>query len=115
MHNGEQNRKLNFPDDNTEVYPQEKTKTSKYVGVYYIESLKRWLVQRYSKTERKLSSNGIYNDEKTAAHASDTLARTLIVNGEHSHKLNFPEKYNEVYPEKKNKQLHRSLLLFSIF
>merc|ERR1712098_502423 len=41
------------------------------------------------------------DDEETAAHASDTLARKLIKNGEQNHKLNFPGDHNEVYPAEK--------------
>jgi len=44
--------------------------------------------------------NGFYNDEETAAHASDTLARKLMKNGEKGHRLNFPDDETEVYPEK---------------
>ena len=43
--------------------------------------------------------NGTYENEKTAAHASDTLARKLMENGEKSHKLNFPDDHTEVYPK----------------
>ena len=43
--------------------------------------------------------NGCYDDEKTAAHASDTLARQLMENGEQGHKLNFPDEYTEVHWE----------------
>merc|ERR1712098_856582 len=42
---------------------------------------------------------GTYKDEETAAHASDTLARKLMKNGEKGHKLNFPDDSTEVYPE----------------
>ena len=44
--------------------------------------------------------NGYYDDEKTAARASDTLARKLMKSGEQTLKLNFPEDDTEVYPEK---------------
>merc|ERR1712058_188845 len=43
--------------------------------------------------------NGTYKDEETAAHASDTLARKLMENGEKGHKLNFPGDNTEVHPE----------------
>merc|ERR1712098_463723 len=52
------------------------------------------------KNEKKNVYNGCYKDEETAAHASDTLARQLIANGEKGHKLNFPDDHTEVYPEK---------------
>merc|ERR1712098_864231 len=41
-------------------------------------------------------------NEERAAHASDTLARKLMKNGEKDHKLNFPNDHCEVYPERKN-------------
>merc|ERR1712098_785279 len=82
MKNGEQNHKLNFPDDDTEVYPQKKRTSSAYIGVSYIGSYKTWNVQRCSKAENKMVCNGSYKAEKTAAHASDALARKLMVNGE---------------------------------
>ena len=44
--------------------------------------------------------NGTYENEETAANASDTLARKLMKTGEQNHKLNFPEDETEVYPEK---------------
>merc|ERR1712058_89691 len=78
MKNGEQNHKLNFSDEDTEVYPDKKT--SKYMGVHYRTSL--WWVSRYSKNEKKTLHNGAFKDEETAAHASDTLARKLTENGE---------------------------------
>ena len=43
--------------------------------------------------------NGRYESEETAAHASDTLARKLMTNGEQGHKLNFPNDDTEVFPE----------------
>ena len=43
--------------------------------------------------------NGYYDDEETAARASDTLARKLMKSGEQNHKLNFPEDDTEVYPQ----------------
>merc|ERR1712034_147787 len=39
-------------------------------------------------------------DEEAAAHASDTLARKLISNGEKGHKLNFPHNDSEVYAKR---------------
>jgi hypothetical protein len=92
MKNGEQNRKLNFP---------QKKNTSKYFGVTYSKNNSKWYVRRYSKNEKRMVSNGYFDYEETAAHASDTLARKLIKNGEQGHKLNFPFDLSEVYPNKK--------------
>jgi len=55
---------------------------------------------RHSKLEKKDVYNGVYENEERAAHASDTLARILIANGEQGHKLNFPDDNTEVFPEK---------------
>merc|ERR1712098_966088 len=93
---GEKGLKLNFPDDNIEVYPE---KSSKYIGVSYNKKDERWRAQRRSKQEKKAVHNGSYKDEETAAHASDTLARKLIANSEKGHKLNFPDDDTEVRPE----------------
>merc|ERR1712098_436082 len=82
MANSNQNLELNFPFDHIEVWLGE-MKTSKYIGVSYNKERSKWYVQRQSKNEKKLLSNGTYKDEDTAAHASDTLARKLIENGEH--------------------------------
>merc|ERR1712058_55469 len=56
--------------------------------------------ERWSKNEMKQVANGTYKDKERAAHASDTLARKLIANGEKGHKLNFPDDAKKVYPEK---------------
>jgi len=90
MVNGEETHRLNFPDDSTEVYPAKKTASSKYFGVSYLETSKRWIAQRWSKTEKKIF-NATCKDEETAARASDALAKRLTENGEHGHKLNFPD------------------------
>merc|ERR1712098_940131 len=84
-----------------EVHP-EKTATSKYIGVTCTHGQKhsKWRVQRKSKHEKKIVSNGYYDNEKTAAHASDTLARKLTEKGEHGHKLNFPDDHTKMHPEK---------------
>merc|ERR1712098_262574 len=97
MKNGEQTHKLNFPDDRTEIYPE---KSSKHIGLSYDKNVSKWYAQRRSKTDKKLFSNGYYDDEETAARASDTLARKLMKNGEKGHKLNFPDDHIEVHPEK---------------
>merc|ERR1712058_144637 len=99
MANGEQNHKLNFPDDDTELYAEKKATSSNYIGVYYNEKDARYVAQRWSKHEKKYGHNGYYKDEETAARASDTLARQLMANGEQNHKLNFPDK-----TEQKNKR-----------
>merc|ERR1712098_813494 len=86
MENGEQSHKLNFPDDHTEVQP-ETIFSSEYIGV--TKKNLKWRVRRWSKNEKKNFTNGSYDNEETAAHASDTLARKLMESGEQSHKLNF--------------------------
>ena len=63
-------------------------------------NISKWRVRRRSKKENKPQFNGYYDDEETAARASDTLARNLMKNGEQTLKLNFPEDDTEVYPEK---------------
>ena len=65
----------------------------------YNQKYATWCAHRWSKDENKTVHNGTYKDEKTAAYASDTLARTLIAKGEKGHKLNFPDDHTEVYPE----------------
>jgi len=97
IENGEKGHKLNFPDDDIEVQPP--GKTSIYFGVSYNKRRSTWVVSRRSKNENKAVSNGYYKDEETAAHASDTLARKLIENGEKGHKLNFPGDDTGVVPK----------------
>merc|ERR1712058_131430 len=107
MENGEQGHKLNFPDNHFEVHPEEKIQTSEYIGLTYKNS--KWCVRRWSKNEKKMLCNGYYENEETAAHASDTLARILIENGEQGHKLNFPDNHTEVQPkefQKKKRKRH---------
>jgi len=94
--NGEKDHKLNFPDNDTDVYPD---KTSNYFGVSYNKQKEICSAQRWSKNEKKTVFNGTYKNEKTAAYASDTLARKLLANGEKGHKLNFPDDDTEVYPK----------------
>merc|ERR1712098_517655 len=102
MKNGKQTLKLNFPEDDTENYPEEKKTSSKFIGVSLNKKQSYWETHRRSKSENKTLSNGHYDDEETAARASDTLARNLMKNGEQNHKLNFPGDDTEVYPERKN-------------
>jgi len=104
MRNSEQEHKLNFPDDRTEVLSEKKS--FKFIGVYYIKdkSLEsKWRVQRFNKCENKWMYNGSYGDEETAARASDTLARQLMQYSEQVHKLNFPHERAEVYRKKSSK------------
>jgi len=103
--NGEKGHKLNFPDDLTEVCKNKKA--SIYIGVSYQKRNGKWNAQRGSKYENKTIQNGSYKDEKTAAHASDTLARRLIANGEKGHKLNFPDDDTKVHPEIQNNKRKR--------
>merc|ERR1712034_28023 len=88
-------------DDKTEMYKVKKT--SEYKGVCYLEKNKRYIAQRWSKTGKKLCINGTYKDEKTAAQASDTLARKLMANGE-VHQLNFPDSSTEVHKKRNSKR-----------
>jgi len=101
MEDGESHRP-NFPDDKTEVH--KKQNSSNYIGVSYWKTRSKWKAQRYSKNENKLIFNGYHNTEKTAAHASDTLASKLIENGEQRHKLNFPDDKTEVYKKRNTSQ-----------
>ena len=66
--------------------------------VYNIK-ISKWQTQRHSKLGKNKVRNGSYENEETAAHASDTLARKLMENGEQRHKLNFPDDDTEVLPE----------------
>merc|ERR1712098_918141 len=100
--NGEHHHKLNFPDDDTEVHRKEVTPVSKYIGVTYNKKIARWTAQRRFK--ERMVYNGAYKVEERAAHASDTLARKLMENGEHHHKLNFPNDDTEVHKLRKNKR-----------
>merc|ERR1712098_151158 len=77
-------------------------KKTNYIGMAYDSRTSKWRAQRWSKNERKnVHNEASYKDEETAAHASDTLARKLIANGERDHKLNFPDDDTEVYAKKK--------------
>merc|ERR1712034_171241 len=107
MENGEQRHKLNFPDDHTAVYRKEKK--SKYIGVAINDS--KWRVQRWSKDKNKIVYHGYHIDEETAAHASDTLARKLMKNGEQGHKLNFPDTHIKVYTDENQKKRKRQKAL----
>merc|ERR1712098_437684 len=78
MANGEQAQKLNFPDDDTDVFSENKKPSSQFIGVTYDVNRSRWQVQRRSKLEKKMIYYGTYDNEETAALASDTLARKLM-------------------------------------
>merc|ERR1712098_567632 len=80
MKDGEKNHKLNFPEDDTEVYPEKRKPSSEFIGVSFHKKESKWTVERRSKN--KTLYYGRYDDEETAAHASDTLARTLMKSGE---------------------------------
>jgi len=99
--NGEKDHKLNFPEDHTEVNPE---KRSNYFGVSYNQRYSMWCAYRRSKNDHKIVHNGTYKNEETAAHASDTLAKLLITNGEKDHKLNFPDDTTEMFPETKREK-----------
>merc|ERR1712098_619179 len=88
--------------DHTKVRP--KIQTSVYIGVTYVQKNSKWFVNRRSKTAKKMVCYGSYDNEETAAHASDTLVRKLIKNGEQGHKLNFPDDDTEVHPDQKKKR-----------
>jgi hypothetical protein len=95
IENGEQSHKLNFPEDETEVH--NKRRTSKYIGVTYNKQESKWRVYRLRKNDKKGVGNGYYDSEEAAGHASDTLARIFMANGEQGHKLNFPNDETEVH------------------
>merc|ERR1712034_275830 len=95
MENG-QGLKFNFPGDEAEVY-YEKIATSNYIGVTRCKYNLKWQAHRCSKHENNKVYYGCYDNEKKAAHASDTLARKLVENGEQNHKLNFPNDDTEVH------------------
>ena len=77
----------------------------------------KWSAQKYSKREKKNVQNGSYENEKTAARASDTLARKFMANGEQGHKLNFLNDDTEVFPEEvtKTSKSSRKISLFLNF
>merc|ERR1712098_516022 len=81
-------------DEHTKV-----NKRSEYIGVSFNKKESKWKVERRS--NNKTLYNGYYDDEETAARASDTLTRKLMKNGEQNLRLNFPEDDTEVYPEKR--------------
>merc|ERR1712098_819259 len=102
--NSKQGHKLNFPNDDTEVFRERKTDSSQYIGVTYDIKTSKWRALRCSKHEKKEFYNGRYENEERAAYASDTLARKLIINGEQGHKLNFPDDKTEVFQETRQRK-----------
>merc|ERR1712098_339556 len=84
-------------DDETEVHPAEKETSSKHIGVAYNKKFSKWQAQR--RKNNKMFYGGCYEDEDTAARASDNLARKLMSEGERILKLNFPSEKTEVYTE----------------
>jgi hypothetical protein len=104
MKNGKQIHKLNFPGDYTEVYTEKKESSSKFIGVSYNKKNSNWTAQRWSTKENKTIHKGYYDNEEIAAHASDTLARKLMENGEQKLKLNFPNDHTEIYWKNQNKK-----------
>merc|ERR1712098_312138 len=108
MTNGEKGHELNFPNDDTEVFPEKKKFLSQFVGVVYNIKGSKWQARRYIKHEKRILYNGSYDNEERAARASDTLARKLIINGEKGHKLNFPNDETEVFQEKRQRKRKRT-------
>jgi predicted small lipoprotein YifL len=86
--NGEKGHRLNFPDDDIEVWGNRRCN---YFGVSYNKEQNRWRAERWSKKENRSIYVGTFKDAETAIRASDTLGKTLIANGEKGHKLNFPD------------------------
>jgi hypothetical protein len=90
---------FNFSGSDTKR--NEKKTDSEFIGVRYVSKYSKWQAVRWSKNERRLVSNGLYDNEETAAHASDTVARKLMAKGENNHKLNFPDDETVVCREEK--------------
>merc|ERR1712098_786749 len=67
---GEKGHKLNFADNQTEVYAEEMKKSSNYFGVSYDKNTNKWRAQRKSKKCKKMIHIGTHKDEETAAHVS---------------------------------------------
>jgi len=72
-----------------------------FIGVSLDILLNEWVAHRHSTKEDHRFITGTYQDEETAAFASDCLARKLIANGEKGHKLNFPDVLSESQNESK--------------
>jgi hypothetical protein len=85
-------------DEHAKIHKKEKS--SKYIGVTFNVKARKWYVKRQSKHEKKVIDNGCYENEETAARASDNLARKLMENSKQKLKLNFPDDNIEVYQEK---------------
>ena len=94
----------------------EEEPSSKFIGVSWNKSHSKWQVSRWSKIQGKTIYNGRYNrnEETKAAHASDTLAKELIADGEENHKLNFLNDETEVWAEKVNYKVSKISITFCI-
>merc|ERR1712098_922866 len=80
VHNGEREEiRVKIEEDE---YAKKKEPSSQFIGVSYDMNTTKWRAQRRSKLEKKTLCNGTYENEETAARASDTLARKLLSNGE---------------------------------
>jgi len=106
---GEHGHILNFPDKTFVIYEKQpqrfKSTSSNYIGVTYKSTLERWRAHRWNKQYGQLIIHKeCYKYEETAAHASDTLARRFIHNGESGHKLNFADDETVIYPKERNKR-----------
>merc|ERR1712098_244462 len=111
MKNGEYGHQLNFYHDETEVVVEKRKKMSRCLGVTWDKKQSKWRVERWSKIEKKMIYKGRFNahEETKAVHASDTLARELMKNGENGHHLNFPDdKTKERLEKGKNNKRKRS-------
>merc|ERR1712098_691822 len=91
----------------TKVHTEKKTKSSTYEVSYDVKTSK-WFAYRRNKHDKKTIYNGHFKSAEKAAHASDTLARKLVANGEQNHKLNFPADHTEAYPEERQRKRKRS-------
>jgi hypothetical protein len=75
---------------------------SKYFGVTYNPRKAIWNAKRWNKGEKKWAHHGSFKSQETAAHASDVLARTLLVGDKElgrfrqNHQLNFPDENTEI-------------------
>ena len=74
-------------------------KNTFWIEPYNIVKVYNAAIVAYAKGKNvnKVVYYGLYDNEQTAAHASDTLARQLMKNGELNLKLNFPDDNTEVH------------------
>jgi len=61
----------------------------------------QWKAKRWNREKNKWVHYGFYENQETAAHASDTLARTLNLQqtNRQNHQLNFPDDETKVNPK----------------